>query len=86
LEDLLGREGIPIDDERVLNHIDHPAISDSLIRSMNSLANKIHPHQSTSEYVIVSVDACERLLRQIEDEENTQDWLESLVITQSKSN
>jgi hypothetical protein len=79
-------EDISIDNERILSIADRPAVTDVLLEILNTMLPILRRNQRSDDYAIISIEACEKLLRQIEEENQTQGWLESLVAAESKSN
>lgn len=80
LENVLGDEvWVPIDDESVLDIADQPEITELLMRANHFAARRGGHHSTGKTYMVISVKACEDLLAQIQQEDETQSWLESLV-------
>jgi len=83
LENVIGdKEWIPIEDERILNIAEQPIITEMMLR-----ANRFACTFTTGDFEskrIITVRACEDLLEQIRKEDDTHDWLETIVATPHK--
>lgn len=83
LENVTGvQQWVPIEEERILNVAEQPAVTELLLHVNDFIVSEAMDFEA---YTIVSVEACEELLNQIRQENETHGWLESLVASEDKS-
>jgi hypothetical protein len=83
---LIAEQWIPIDDERVLDNANHPAIRVALKRVLSSARHTIEGSNRTKGGVrILSESSCKNLLGQIQQEDETQGWLKALISGENNS-
>jgi hypothetical protein len=71
---------IPIEDKRIVDLANHPAIQ----RALRAVLGSSRPGNSlwatdSSRLRIIDMDACKRVLAEVQAEEDTQGWLETLI-------